>query len=81
VRTFFTGIKVIRPTTWLWTREEYRDSVDVLMVDEAGQMSLASVNACTISYIGICENCRGGLCHPLSSGCSARPALRALEFH
>lgn len=37
--------EVIGGTTWLWTREEFRDSVDVLMVDEAGQMSLANVLA------------------------------------
>lgn len=32
-------------TTWLWSREEFTDSVDVLLVDEAGQMSLANVLA------------------------------------
>jgi RecA/RadA recombinase len=32
-------------TTWLWSREEFADSVDVLLVDEAGQMSLANVVA------------------------------------
>ena len=32
-------------TTWLWSREEFADSVDVLLVDEAGQMSLANVLA------------------------------------
>jgi uncharacterized protein len=37
--------EVIGATTWLWTREEFRDSVDVLIVDEAGQMSLANVLA------------------------------------
>ncbi len=37
--------EVVGATTWLWTREEFRDSVDVLMVDEAGQMSLANVLA------------------------------------
>jgi uncharacterized protein len=30
-------------TTWLWAREEMAGSVDVLFVDEAGQMSLANV--------------------------------------
>jgi uncharacterized protein len=30
-------------TTWLWATERMRDSVDVLFVDEAGQMSLANV--------------------------------------
>src|SRR5262249_32956009 len=32
-------------TTWMWAREEFMDSVDVLFVDEAGQMSLANVLA------------------------------------
>jgi uncharacterized protein len=32
-------------TAWLWVREEMTGSVDVLFVDEAGQMSLANVLA------------------------------------
>jgi predicted RecB family nuclease len=32
-------------TAWLWARPEFRDSVDVLFIDEAGQMSLADVLA------------------------------------
>jgi predicted RecB family nuclease len=32
-------------TTWLWSRGEFADSVDVMFVDEAGQMSLANVLA------------------------------------
>jgi uncharacterized protein len=32
-------------TAWLWAREEMADSVDVLFIDEAGQMSLANVLA------------------------------------
>lgn len=32
-------------TTWLWAREEFANSIDVLVVDEAGQMSLANVLA------------------------------------
>jgi superfamily I DNA and/or RNA helicase len=32
-------------TAWLWSRPEFADSVDVLFVDEAGQMSLADVLA------------------------------------
>ncbi len=32
-------------TAWLWAREEFFESVDVLFVDEAGQMSLANVLA------------------------------------
>jgi uncharacterized protein len=40
------GINVLGGTSWLWSREEFSDSVDVLFVDEAGQMSLANVLAC-----------------------------------
>lgn len=36
---------VLGGTPWLWAREEYARSVDVLFVDEAGQMSLANVLA------------------------------------
>jgi uncharacterized protein len=36
---------VLGGTAWLWSREEFVDSVDVLFVDEAGQMSLANVLA------------------------------------
>lgn len=32
-------------TAWLWAREDFFELVDVLVVDEAGQMSLASVLA------------------------------------
>ncbi|HUF46351.1 MAG TPA: TM0106 family RecB-like putative nuclease [Vicinamibacterales bacterium] len=36
-------IEVLGGTAWLWSRAEYAASVDVLFVDEAGQMSLANV--------------------------------------
>jgi hypothetical protein len=42
-------IKVLGGTTWLWSRPEFAKSVDVLFVDEAGQMSLANVLAVTRS--------------------------------
>ena len=32
-------------TIWVWARPDCRDAVDVLFVDEAGQMSLANVLA------------------------------------
>jgi predicted RecB family nuclease len=32
-------------TAWLWSREDFANAVDVLFVDEAGQMSLADVAA------------------------------------
>ena len=34
---------VVGGTSWLWAREETAGSVDVLFVDEAGQLSLATV--------------------------------------
>jgi predicted RecB family nuclease len=40
------AIKVLGGTPWLWSRPEFMASVDVLFVDEAGQMSLANVLAC-----------------------------------
>jgi len=38
-------IQVFGGTPWLWAREELGQAVDVLFVDEAGQMSLANVLA------------------------------------
>jgi AAA domain/RNase_H superfamily len=40
------AVNVLGGTPWLWCREEFRDSVHCLFVDEAGQMSLANVLAC-----------------------------------
>ena len=37
--------RVAGGTAWLWARPEYEEVVDVLFVDEAGQMSLANVVA------------------------------------
>jgi hypothetical protein len=39
------GIDVMAGTAWLWCREEMRQSVDYLVVDEAGQVSLADALA------------------------------------
>ncbi len=36
---------VVGGTSWLWTRSEYFEAVDVLFIDEAGQMALADVVA------------------------------------
>ena len=47
-------------TAWLWAREEARDTVDVLFVDEAAQMSLA--------------NCHGHLARRAKPGPAGRPA-------
>ncbi|HTM58404.1 MAG TPA: TM0106 family RecB-like putative nuclease [Candidatus Udaeobacter sp.] len=38
-------VQVAGGTAWLWAREEFFEAVDVLFVDEAGQMSLANVLA------------------------------------
>ena len=38
-------VQIVAGTGWLWAREELSDSVDVLFVDESGQMSLANVLA------------------------------------
>jgi uncharacterized protein len=40
------AVNVLGGTSWLWSREEFQGAVDVLFVDEAGQMSLANVLAC-----------------------------------
>ncbi|MEO8464497.1 MAG: TM0106 family RecB-like putative nuclease [Gammaproteobacteria bacterium] len=37
--------RLVGGTAWLWARPEFRASVDVLFIDEAGQMSLADVLA------------------------------------
>jgi len=39
------GVQVVAGTSWLWSCEDYFEAVDVLFVDEAGQMSLANVLA------------------------------------
>ena len=39
------GIQVAAGTSFLWSRQEFFEAVDVLFVDEAGQMSLANVLA------------------------------------
>jgi predicted RecB family nuclease len=40
------AITVLGGTSFLWSRQEFSNSVDVLFVDEAGQISLANVLAC-----------------------------------
>lgn len=39
------AVQVAGGTSWLWSRPEFASSVDVLFVDEAGQMSLANTIA------------------------------------
>jgi uncharacterized protein len=43
------NVDVLGGTTWLWARPEFRKQVDVLFIDEAGQMSLANALAVTRS--------------------------------
>ena len=38
-------LDVIAGTSWMWSREQFARSTDVLFVDEAGQLSLADVTA------------------------------------
>ena len=42
-------VDVVGGTTWLWAREDMVESVDVLFIDEAGQMSLADALAASLS--------------------------------
>jgi uncharacterized protein len=46
-------IDVLGGTPWLWTRPEFAKSVDVLFIDEAGQMSLANALAVTQAAHGL----------------------------
>jgi uncharacterized protein len=39
------GSQIVAATAWMWSRAEYLEAVDVLFIDEAGQMSLANVLA------------------------------------
>ena len=43
------SVNVVGATTWLWAREDMVESVDVLFIDEAGQMSLADALAASLS--------------------------------
>jgi uncharacterized protein len=45
--------KVAAGSAWLWARDDMANSVDVLFVDEAGQMSLANVLAASSSATSI----------------------------
>ena len=40
-----SGHQVAAGTAWMWSRRDFQDSVDVLFVDEAAQMTLANVLA------------------------------------
>ena len=41
--------EVVGGTAWLWAKQDVARTIDVLVVDEAGQMSLANVLACAQS--------------------------------
>jgi len=65
-------------TAWLWSSDKMRDAVDVLFVDEAGQMSLANVIAVSIAARSVVllgdpqqldQPTQGS--HPLGAGVSA----------
>ena len=43
------SLDVVGGTTWLWAREDMVESVDVLFIDEAGQMSLADALAAALA--------------------------------
>ncbi|HEX7061054.1 MAG TPA: TM0106 family RecB-like putative nuclease [Woeseiaceae bacterium] len=47
IHALFDGVQysVLGGTAWLWSRPDFAASVDVLFIDEAGQMSLADVLA------------------------------------
>ena len=42
------SVDVLGGTTWLWSREDMTGSVDILFIDEAGQMSLADAVAASL---------------------------------
>ena len=47
------GIDVLGATPWCWARPEFEQSVDVLIVDEAGQMTLSNVLAASPAGTGL----------------------------
>jgi len=46
-------LDVVGGTTWLWSREDMIGAVDVLCIDEAGQMSLADALAAAPCAVGL----------------------------
>ena len=47
------SLDVVGGTTWLWAREDMVEIVDVLFIDEAGQMSLADALAASLSATNV----------------------------
>lgn len=71
-------VQVLGGTTWLWARPDMEGAVDVLFVDEAGQLALANVlaaspSASSIVLLGdpqqLTQPTKGS--HPEGVGCSA----------
>ena len=71
-------LDLVAGTAWLWARAELARSVDVLFVDEAGQLSLADVLAIahaagTLALLGDPQQLAqpSGVAHPPGAGASA----------
>jgi predicted RecB family nuclease len=71
------GIDLMAGTAWLWCREEMRRSVDYLVIDEAGQVSIADALAMATAArnvillgdpLQLAQVSQGA--HPVGSGCS-----------
>jgi len=70
--------RVAGGTAWMWAREEFFEAVDVLFVDEAGQMSLANVlaiaqSAKSVVLLGDPQQLEQPIqgCHPPGTAASA----------
>jgi uncharacterized protein len=74
-------ISVLGATAWHWVREGYEQSVDVLIVDEAGQMSLSNVLAASPGGKGLVMlGDRQELEQPLQSRHPKESAVSALYY-
>ena len=80
------GAAFVGGTAWLWAREEMRGAVDVLVIDEAGQFSLANAaavaqGATSMVLLGDPQQLRSPTqaTHPWGAGVSALEHL--LEGH
>lgn len=47
------AVQLLGATAWAWARPDYEQVVDVLIIDEAGQMSLANTLACAPAARGL----------------------------
>jgi predicted RecB family nuclease len=80
------GVELMAGTAWLWCREVMRNSVDYLMIDEAGQVSLADALAIATAArnvillgdpLQLAQVSQGA--HPPGAGCSVLEHLLADE--